>query len=373
MNLPHHHTLGKIVAWTLVTIIFFALFFYVLKQSFSLPLVGFRDIAFIVSRILLPIVLFCAACAAIAIHGMIITGQWYRYIVAVLSSATVFIFFPFGPSTVLAFALFVATLTVFHLSVHSDMMSRIKVRPIYSIDASLGGCMVVLLAAIAILYYGIFSQAHTGNEQLRSAVKESMVNAGIGILHSRIPNFNGDVTYDQFIANIIAGNIGSNILEQFQDGQIQIPSSSGSESLQQTIGSTTQKSTSNLNAQVTDQVTKEFQRVITAQLNAAEQEVIDETRQSLNASLGISTAGNVPMTKVFGDIVDKRVISIVDPYIHFLPAVIAASLFLLLYVFLFLYRYLTRGFGLLWFWILRVSHFILIKEIQVTAQRISLE
>ena len=370
MTLPHHHTLGKIIAWSLITIIFYALFFYVLEQSFSLPFSEFRGFALIVSRILLPIVLFCAACAAMAIHGMIVTGQWYRYGVTFLSSAMMFLFFPISPVTFLAFILFVATLTAYHYSIHSDTMSRIKVRPIYTLDAGLGGTMVVLLAAIAILYYGVFSQAHTGNEQLRSAVKESMVNASIEILHSRIPSFNGTVTYDQFIANIIAGNIGADILKQFQDGQIQVPTDAAAESLKKSLGT---PSSTNTKVTDNDQITKDFQQVVISQLNSAEQLIINETRQSLNTSLGISSPGTASMASVLGAVVDRRVISIVDPYIHFLPAVIAASLFLLLYVFLFFYRYLTRGFGLLWFGILRVSHFIFIKEEQVTAQRISLE
>ena len=79
------------------------------------------------------------------------------------------------------------------------------------------------------------------------------------------------------------------------------------------------------------------------------------------------------MSEVIDLIVVKNISQFLDPYIKFIPALLAVGLFFLLNIFGFIYRELIKSFSFLLFHILKWIKFIYIKKIQIEAEKVSLE
>lgn len=376
----HHkyYTQSKAIAWTIITIGFAIFFFAVLANAYHAPIFDARNsIVVLLGKIILPLIMFSAFLGGFAIHAMIVKNKIYRYLVPLFASVSLFLFFVPTIWSILASIIIYATLIVYHASVQGDMKSRITVKPIFTIAAGLGTVILVLIASVSLLYYSTFVARPYALDDLRYDIRDSIVDSSLALAESQIDGFSADLTLDQIIANFLAGRLTADVLPQLElslgDTQTDIANDPSLDSLKEAITlQAGEDAVSQLEGE--QEATKqEIVKVVTEQLSEAEQQIIQEVRDELIQSLGIEASGDDTIRDVLILIVDRRIISIIDPYIEYAPIVFAGSLFFILYIFSFLYRYLTRGFGLLWYWILRVSHFIFIKEEDVKAQRISLE
>lgn len=373
--LQKYHTVGKEIAWSIITVGFSIFFFAVLTQAFNTPVLDARSstVTFI-SRILLPIIMFSAFLGAFAIHAMIVERKLYRYLIPFFSSVTLFLFFQSTEWSFLAAIIAFGTLIAYHATVQGDMLSRVVVRPIYTVAAGLGTVVLALIASASLLYYSSFVSRPYALEDLRTSIRDSIVDTSLSFVQSHTDGFSSELTLDQVIANFLAGRIEANIIPQLElkldEDSVDDPSI---QQLKETLALQAGEDTAQQLDNEQEAAKQDIVAVVTEQLGEAEQQAIAQVRDELIQSLGIEVTGDASIREVLQKFVDRRIISVVDPYLKYAPIIFAASLFFILYIFSFLYRYLTRGFGLLWYGILRVSHFIFIKEIDIKAKRISLE
>jgi len=370
------YVLGKIITWSFVCVLFSGLFFFVLQQSFTIPLFGGGDAVVLISRIFLPILLFSAFLGAVGIHGMIIKGRLYRYTTLALSSLTMFLFFQPTLWSAIALLLFFGGIVAYHITIQGDAASRINVVPLYTIAAGLGAVILVLIASVSFLYYSTFASRPYALDNIRTTLRDSIVSTTLSTLEHQVSGFTADLTVDQVIANLLVGRISVNFLPDFSGTDIQDNPNYQDQinQLKATLEKQTGKQApeSQIDSAVQDQQSH-IADVATAQLSEVERQLIDEVRTQISDSIGVDLQGDETIRDALEKITDRKVITIVDPYLHYAPIVFAASLFLLLYIFSFLYRYLTRGFGLLWYEVLRLLHFIGIKEATIKGKRITLE
>ncbi|MFA5030764.1 MAG: hypothetical protein WC495_04200 [Patescibacteria group bacterium] len=360
------HVLEKGIVWSAICVIFSVAFFYVLEQSFTISLIGEGSVVTLMSRIFLPIVLFSAFLGAIGIHGMIIPGRLFRYITIFTASVAMFIFFKATAWSGIALVLFFGGVVAYHMSIQGDAKSRVTVVPYYTLTSGLGTVILILIASVSLLFYSTYADKTYEIDGTRAALRDSLVATTISTLEKQVTGFSGDQTVDQLIANMLTGRMSTNLLPEFTDFNL-------NNDPERTAQIDQLKATINEQQQALQTSENQFAVVATDQLGSVEKQLIDQVRSEVSQSIGIELQGDETIRDALVKITDRRIMTFITPYLHYAPIVFSASLFLLLYIFSFLYRYLTRAFGLLWYGILRLVHFIKIREEDVKAKRISLE
>ncbi len=364
------------IAWGAVCVLFSIFFFFVLQQSFTTPLFGEGSLVTLISRIILPMILFSAFLGAVGVHGMIIPGRINRYGMIALASLSMFLFFQPSLWSFFAFVLFFVGLFGYHYSVQADTASRINAVPLYTIAAGLGNIILVLIASVSLLYYSTYATRPYALDDIRTTLRDSIVSTTLSTLENRVPGFSESMTVDQVIANLLTGRISANFLPDFSGSDVQNDPAYQDQinqlkdTLRQQPGN--QITPEQLDAAVKNQQSQVYE-VVTSQLSEVERQLIGQVRNDISDSIGIELRGDESIKSAFQKITDRKVITIIEPYLHYAPIVFSASLFLLMYVFSFLYRYLTRGFGLLWYGVLRLIHFFKLRDETIKAKRITLE
>lgn len=360
------HVLEKGIVWSAICVIFAAVFFYVLGQSFTTSVLGEASVVTLVGRIFLPIVLFSAFLGAVGVHGMIIPGRLFRYVTIGIASVAMFIFFKPTVWSGVACILFFGGVIAYHMSIHGDAKSRVNVVPYYTLSSGLGTVILILIAAVSFLFYSTYADKTYEIDGTRTALRDSLVSTTLSALEKQVSGFSEDLTVDQVIANMLTGRMSTNLLPEFTDFNLQ--NDPERERQIDELKATIEEQQRDL--QVDE---SQIAAVATDQLGAVEKQLIDQVRSEISQSVDVELAGDETIRDALVKITDRRIMTFITPYLHYAPIVFSASLFLLLYIFSFLYRYLTRAFGLLWYGILRLIHFIKIREEDVKAKRISLE
>lgn len=364
------------IAWGAVCVIFATFFFFVVQQSFTTSLLGEGSFVTLIARIVLPMILFSAFLGAVGVHGMIIPGRINRYAMIALASLSMFLFFQPSLWSFFAFVLFALGLIGYHYSVQADTASRINAIPLYTIAAGLGNIILVLIASVSLLYYSTYATRPYALDNVRTTLRDSIVSTTLTTVENRVPGFDESMTVDQVIANLLAGRISANLLPDFSGTDVQ-SDPAYQEQIDQLKETLRQQSDNQITPEQLDAAVKDQQSqvyaVATSQLSDLERQLIDQVRNDISDSLGIELQGDETIKSALQKITDRKVITIVEPYLHYAPIVFSASLFLLMYIFSFLYRYLTRGFGLLWYGVLRLIHFFKLREETIKTKRITLE
>jgi len=373
----HHHIIGKEIAWTVVTIIFGIFFLYVLDDAFTIPMIGKSDPAFFLSRIILPIILFSAFLGAFGVHAMIVERKWYRYITAGTVAVSLFLFFKPTIWSLAGSAILVAALLGYYYNVRADSKSRIMPRALYSLTAGLSAVIVLVVIAVSLLFYSTFIDRPYTLESMRASFRDSIVDTTIKVMKTQMSGFSGDLTLDQVIANVVVGRIKVNFLPVSES----IPQDSAEndqaiEALRKALEEQALQQQTGLpatNALPLTGDSSEVVQVVTDELGEVERSIIEQVRNQLLSNLGIEAKGTDSIKDVIAKIVDKRVIGFVEPFIQYAPILFTVSLFFVLIIFSFLYRYLTRLFGLIWYGILRSIHFVALVDTVVKGKKLTLD
>jgi len=286
----------------------------------------------------------CLMFTLIAMAEIVITNKWYLFIMAIVSAGTLFVFFPPSLWSFVAFMLVVLSFMYWKRQIRVDEDSRTKFLPQKIINNGLRLAVTLVLLAACFSYFSFLTTRPNAEQQTLDGLTSqgSQVVEGVLDLYYQ-DEFDPEMSLDDFLTNVTFA-VGEKISAEG------IKVETGNESLDNALGD-----------------------AITEGISVVEQEFVDQTRESFANSFEIEVDGSESMSEVIDLIVVKNISQFLDPYIKFIPALLAVGLFFLLNIFGFIYRELIKSFSFLLFHILKWIKFIYIKKIQIEAEKVSLE
>ncbi len=300
---------------------------------------GWENILLVVSTLLA----LCLMFTFITMAEILITKKISLLIMAILSAGTLFIFFKPSFWSMIGFLLVLLALMAWRREIRLDEKTRVKFVPQKIINSGLKMAVSVILLGACFNYYSFMVvRPNVDEHTLDSLVHQGSVTVESVLSVYYKDNFNPAMSLDQFI-----GNITSSASEKILNDEVNVET--GNEKMNEVLG-----------------------QAITEGLVAVQSEIVDEARVSFLETFQIEASGDDSMDEIIDKIVRQNTIKYIDPYLKFIPALLAVGLFFLLNIFNFIYRELIKSFSYLLFHILVWTKFIHVKKIQVEAEKISL-
>lgn len=300
---------------------------------------GWENILLITSTLLT----LCLMFAFIAMAEVLITKKLSLLLMAILSAGTLFIFFKPSLWSIIGFLLVLLVFMVWRKEIRKDEKTRVKFVPQKIINSGLKMAVSVVLLGACFNYYSFMVVKPNAEEHTLDGLvhKGSIAVENVLNLYYQ-DDFDSEMSLDEFISNI-----SLSLTENIVNDKVKVET--GNEEMDQVLG-----------------------LAITEGLTAVQLEIVDEARQSFLDTFEIEASGTDSMDEVIDKIVKKNTIKYLDPYLKFVPVLLAVGLFFLLNIFNFIYRELIKSFSYLLFHILVWTKFVHIKKIQVEAEKISL-
>lgn len=279
---------------------------------------------------------FCLMFCLLAVAEVVIEKNLIEFAMTIAAAATIFVFFKPALWSFIAFLLSVLAFLYWRREIRIDEKSRTKFMPRRVINSGLKFSVTLILLAACFNYYN-FAVTKPNAEQ---AIADGLIEKGTIAVQNLLTMYYGDryhphMPIDDFISNVGLSSVNK-----------------------EEVGVETGQ--------------PEIDDVINEGLSGVQEGLIDEARDDLLETFGITATGDEEMQAVVEKIVRKNVQQYVDPYLKFVPALIAISLFFILSVLSFIYRELIKSFSYLLFHILVWLKFIKVKKIQVEAEKITL-
>ncbi len=286
----------------------------------------------------------CLMFTLIAMAEVLITNRWFLFFMALVSAGTLFVFFKPALWSFVAFILVILGMMLWKREIRLDEKTRVSFVPKRIIGSGLKLAVTLILLATCFNYFN-FMTTRTDAEQ---QTLDSLSGTGSQVVENVLLLYYGEkfspkMTLDEFLASISFA-----VKDKIEDEKVKVDT--GNEKLDNALG-----------------------EAITEGLTAVEKEFINEARESFAETFEIDVDGTETMSEVIKLIVSKNIDKFLDPYVKFIPALLAIGLFFLLNIFNFVYRELIKSFSFLLFHILKWTKFIHIKKIQIEAEKISLE
>lgn len=328
--------IGKVVLLMGFVVASTALFWLAWHNALSTGIslsTGTENVVVVVTTLLAFCLMFCM----LAIAEVLISRKLFLFIMAIVAAATLFIFFAVSLWSIVGFLLVALSFLYWRHEVHIDSETRTKFLPHKTIKAGLRMAVSLVLLAASFVYY---SSLTTGNDT-SDRVTEGLISTGTSVVEGVLnryyeDRYDPDMTLDNFIREI-----GVDDIEQF----VPISTETG-------IG--------------------EIDAVIEEGLEIAEEGAVVEVRTELLNTFDITADGDDTMRSVVTKVVSRNVVQYTEPYIKFIPAVMAIGLFLLLNVVSFIYREIIKSLGYLVFHVLIWINFIRIEKAHVEVEKVTL-
>ena len=278
---------------------------------------------------------FCLMFCFLAVTEVVVTNKLLLLLISLVTAGTVFIFFSFNLWTVVGALLVLLASVYWRHELRLDLASRQKFMPTRIVNSGLRTAVSLLLLAACFVYYGQLTTGQDASER----VADQLAGSGNQVVQNILRLYYGDKfqpqqSLDEFIKKIMLS--GTDQLLQINTSQ------------------------------------PELNKVIEAGLETVEQSVVDEARDGLLDTFGIQATGSESMETVIGKLAKKNIDQYFQPYLKFIPVLLAVSLFFLLSVFGFIYREIIKSLSYLVFQILFWTHFLTVKKVMVEAEKISL-
>ncbi|XOU94589.1 MAG: hypothetical protein ACNFW9_00820 [Candidatus Kerfeldbacteria bacterium] len=285
----------------------------------------------------------CLMFTILAMAEVLVTKRIPLLLMAIFSSATMFLFFKPSFWSMVGFLLMLLAFLAWRREIRQDEKTRVKFVPQKIIDSGLKMAVsLILLAACFNFFSFMTTRPNAEIETMNSLVSNSTETVESGLLLYYGDRYDPDMELDTFINNI-SSSVGDAII----DDKVKVDT--GNEELDNALGD-----------------------AITDSLGVVQQEVVEELRNSFLATFNIEATGDESMNSIIEKIVHANITEFVDPYLEFVPALLAVGLFFLLNIFNFIYRELIKWFSYLLFHIFIWIKFIHIKKIQIEAEKIAL-
>lgn len=326
---------GKIVVIVILVIASTALFWLAWHNALTTGLefnLSTQNVLVVVSTLLA----FCLMFSLLAVAEIVITKNLVEFGMTIIAAATIFIFFKPALWSFIAFLLTVLAFLYWRREIRIDEKSRAKFMPSRIINSGLKLTVTLILLAACLNYYN-FTVTKPDAEK---DIADGLIEKGAKAVQNVLTMYYGDrydphMSIDDFINNI---GLGSSDKED--------------------VGVETGQ--------------PEIDDVINEGLLSVQEGLVDEGRDNFLETFGITAMGDEEMQVIVEKIVRKNVQQYVDPYLKFVPALIAVSLFFILNILSFIYRELIKSFSYLLFHILVWIRFLKMSKIQIEAEKISL-
>lgn len=244
----------------------------------------------------------------------------------VVAALTHFIFFTISLPNSIVILLVVTGFILWRAQVFSDARNRISFSSMAIITAGLAGTVTFCLLAVSVTYYSYLVEDE-GSDRLISGVVETAADTVNTVLPKYVEGYDPTMTLDEFLlsstenivdADAIGGLGGDVINDAIREG-----------------------------------------------LDAAEGEVLAESRKQFLATFDIQAEGTDSMGDIVTRAAERRIRGVLDPYKKFIPAILALSLFFVLRIFGFVYILIARGCAALVFGLMRATGVVQIQKILV--------
>ncbi len=327
--------LGKIILIVILVIASTALFWLAWHNALMTGLefsLSTQNVIVVVSTLLA----FCLMLCLLAVAEIVIEKKLVEFGMTIIAAATIFIFFKPSLWSLIAFLLTALAFLYWRREVRIDEKSRTKFMPRRIIDSGLKLTVTLILLAACFNYYN-FTVTKPDAE---TAIADGLIEKGTKTVQNVLTMYYGDRYHPQMPIDDFINNVGLSSEEQ--------------EDLSVETGQP-----------VIDDAINEG-------LSSVQKGLVDEARDNFLETFGITAMGDEEMQEVIKKIVSKNILQYVDPYLKFVPALIAVSLFFILNVLSFIYRELIKSFSYLLFHILVWINFLKVSKIQIEAEKISL-
>ncbi len=291
---------------------------------------GTQNIVVIVTTLLA----FCLMLCFLAVAEVLITRKIIVLIMSLIAAGTVFIFFHFSIWSFVGFFLVILSYLYWSREVRIDTETRTKFMPRRVIKSGLRVTVSLLLLAISFVYYGFLTIDAVADNNMTERFTEIGTNAISNALNVYYKdNFKPKMTVDEFIKQIGFGS-----LEEVK----------------------------------LDTGYEEIDTAVEEGIAGAKDEAIGVAREEFLESFGVEATGDESMETVIGRFVGSYIDEHAEPYMKFIPALMAIGLYFVLHFFGSIYRELVKSMSFLVFHILVWLKFIKVEKIQVQAEKITL-
>ncbi|MFA5135188.1 MAG: hypothetical protein WC505_05410 [Patescibacteria group bacterium] len=326
--------IGKVATLMALAVVATALFWLAWHNALStgISLSGSTDNVIVVASTLLA---FCLMFCMLAAAEMLITRKLLLFIMAFAAAGTMFVFFAVTQWSIVGFLLMSLGFLYWRHEIHADAETRTKFVPHRTVGSSLKTAVALVLLAGSFVYYSSLS---TGGDAAEK-VTESLVNTGTSVVESVLRRTYGEQYDPMMELDAFIMGVGVEGVEKL------IPAETGYE---------------------------QIDAVIEEGIETAKTEAVIEIRTELLDTFGIAAEGDDSMRSVVSKVVLKNIEQYTEPYIKFVPALMAIGLFLVLNIFSFIYRELIKSFAYLVFNILVWIKFIRIEKAHVEVEKVTL-
>ncbi len=291
---------------------------------------GTQNIMVIVTTLLA----FCLMLCFLAVAEVLITKKVIVLMMSVVAAGTVFIFFHFSTWSFVGFILVVLSYLYWSREVRIDTETRTKFIPQRVVKSGLRATVSLILLAVSFVYYGFLTVDAVAENNMTERFTDMGTNAITQVLDVYYKErFDPMMTIDEFIEQI-----GFGTLEEVR----------------------------------LDTGYEEIDAAIEEGMAGAKDEAIDVAREEFLNSFDIEATGDESMETVIGRFVSGYIDEYAEPYMKFIPALMAIGLYFVLHFFGFIYRELIKSMSFLVFHILVWLKFIKVEKIKVEAEKITL-
>lgn len=340
--------MGKIILLIILAVASAVLFWLTWQNALTTGIsldFAVRNVIVIISTLLAFCLMFCF----VALAEMVITKKIILLGMVILVAGTMFLFTKPTLWSFIAFLLVFLAFMYWRREIRLDEKTRNKFVPQRIINSGLKTTVTLILIAASFVYYNFLVTKPNANEK----ILEDLSANGATVVENLLTlyykdGFSPKMTLDEFLSNITLS-----LTEKVED----------------TINEQIKEEVDVIEGEQAEQVLED---VISQGLTMAQQETVDEVRTSFLGTFDIEANGNETMAVVINRIAYKNISKYIDPYLKFIPALLAFGLFFVLNILSFIYRELIKSLGYIVFHILVWLKFLKIKKIQVEAEKITL-
>jgi hypothetical protein len=361
----------KVLVIAAVTLVFAGVFWFCVSRLMA---GGFSERTIVGSASLSAATLlaFSVVVGGVAVLGMVAPWRRERWGVAALIGILAQLFFPFSLTTFLAVLIFVLGM-IFYVSIMAkEARSRIRFSFDKTIKVDMTPMIGLVLIAVSVLYYGAVSNQGSNPDKVLRDLTESTTNVLEGVLPVAYPQYESDLTVDQFIRRQLPD--ASRIIEE-----LNLNASSSREAKRQLLEQKLRDldidpESVDVEAYLDDsaRAQSDLEASLNKELVALQDEAVRATREQLAQNFRVTLRGDERLADAVDLIVTHNVDRLVRPHAAALPAILALSLFFFLWVFTFLYELVIRAVGHVVYLSLKAGGAVRIIKEPVEAERLSL-
>lgn len=319
---------------------------------------------------------YCSTLTMIALLGLLARPALVGIAVIVLAAIVPIMFFTPLPTTYFGMLVLFLAYYQYYLNVRREAGLRRKFSVTKSIHYGMTGCIALTLVVLSLLFYGTTSREGARPTSSAETIADFTGTAINQFLSVKVPAFNPHESLDDFLYRVLAGYIKNGTLPPPPSNEsISFDISNPGSSIEQLVSADLYPFLAQLPADVRqrasvnpDVLRQELARVS----NAAFQQQFTALREQFIQQIGIAATGATSMGEVVKMVTGKYLTPKIRPIEHWIPPLLALSLYFLLQIFSFLYIALINLFALVGMAILRSTHLVAVTQKTAEVEEVAL-